>query len=92
MDNEEIKTEAKLQFLGEELTHEVYRGVSQTRLMQNFLERLEELEAQYSTGNTGVWFQIKNEVTYLHNEINDIKKVLGMDGSIPGRKQYKDRL
>ena len=35
--------------------------------------------------------QLKNEVTYLHNELNEVKKNLGMDGSVPRVKTTKRR-
>ena len=31
--------------------------------------------------------QLKNRVTYLHNELNEVKKNLGMDGSVPRVKR-----
>jgi len=32
---------------------------------------------------------LRNEVTYLHNELNEVKKNLGMDGSVPRIKSTR---
>ena len=87
----ELSLQAKVDFIGEELTQEVYRGVRLTRVMENIFERLEKLEGRYSTGNKGVLYEMKNELTHLHNEIRDVQKLLGIDGSEPklGGKKYE---
>lgn len=92
-EEQEIKTEAKVDFTGEQLTQVVYRVVSLTRVMQNLLERVEGLEEQYRTGNKGIAYELRNEVTYLHNELYEVQKLIGLHGELPGKKykykQYK---
>ena len=88
-EEQEIKTEAKVDFTGEQLTQVVYRVVSLTRVMQNLLERVERLEDRYNVGNKGIAYELRNEVTYLHNELNMVKKELGLHGETPKRKSSK---
>lgn len=89
---EELKTEAKVQFTGEQLTQLVYRVVSLTRIMNVLDKRIGDLEANYSIGNKGRWFELRNELTYLHNELNEVKKLLGLMGyepTIKPKNKYK---
>ena len=88
-EEQEIKTEAKVDFTGEQLTQLTYRVVSLTRIMQNLLERVEELEDRYNVGNKGIAYELRNEVTYLHNELNEVKKELGLHGETPKKRTSK---
>lgn len=86
-------TEAKVDFAGEQLTQLTYRVVSLTRVMQNLLERIERLEDRYRVGNKGIVYELRNEVTYLHNEVVELQKLHGMHGEIPRKRQIRgDRL
>ena len=69
--------EEKIQVLGEKQIElfDLFNRV--INLIGNMNDRLERLEHRKSKDN---------EVTYLHNEINEIKKVLGLDGSVPTRR------
>ena len=58
--------------------------------MQNLLERVEGLEDQYNVGNRGIAYELRNEVAYLHNELNMVKKELGLHGETP-RKKHKPK-
>lgn len=84
-----IKTEAKVDFTGEQLTQVVYRVVSLTRVMQNLLERIEGLEDRYNVGNKGIAYELRNEVTYLHNELYEVQKLLGLHGETPRKRSSK---
>lgn len=69
------------------------RVVELTRLMADLDKRISKLEGK-SCGkeyNERQIRQLMNEVTYLHNEVNDMKRCLGMDGSVPKIKQRKQR-
>jgi len=80
---QEIKTDAKVDFIGEQLTQEVYRGVSLNRIMQNIIERVESLEARYRAGYKDKTYEMRNELTYLHNEVYELQKLLGLHGEEP---------
>ena len=79
----QLKVEAKMDFLGEQLTQEVYRLLRLIHLVENINERVESLEARYETGNKGKLFEMRNELTYLHNEVREISNHLGLHGEIP---------
>jgi len=87
---QEIKTEARVDFIGEQLTQEVYRGVSLNRIMQNIIERVESLEARYKAGYKDKTYEMRNELTYLHNEVNELQELHGMHGEIP-KKEMKGK-
>lgn len=80
---QEIKAEAKVDFIGEKLTQEVYRGVSLNRIMQNIIERVESLEARYKAGYKDKTYEMRNELSYLHNEVYELQKLQGMHGETP---------
>ena len=89
-EEQEIKTEAKVDFTGEQLTQLTYRVVSLTRVMQNLFGRIERLEDQYKVGNKGIAYELRNEVTYLHKELYEVQKLLGLHGETP-RKKHKPK-
>ena len=74
-----MKKEDKIQLLGEELIKEVEARNELVRIMQGFNDRLESLEDRKSPNGS----QMRNELTYLHNEVVDIQKLLGLLGDVP---------
>ena len=82
----------KIQFLGEELCREVTRVNKLLPLIKHLYDMVAELSGKdYDiTFNETRFRNTRNEVTYLHNEVNEIKKVLGLDGSVP-KKQVSNK-
>ena len=78
----------KIQFLGEELCREVTRVNELLPLIKHLYDMVAELLGKdYDiTFNETRFRNTRNEITYLHNEVNEIKKVLGLDGSVPSVK------
>ena len=70
----------KIQLLGEKQGELFIMFSNLADIVQGINERLERVEHMKRRDN---------EVTYLHNEVNEIKKVLGLDGSVPTKKVNK---
>ncbi len=83
-----MNTEEKVQFLGEELAREVQRVNELIPLIKALYEDIGKLLGKDDTVtfNENRFTNTRNEVTYLHNRVNEIEKLLGMGGSVPGIK------
>jgi hypothetical protein len=89
-----MTTEEKVQFLGEELLKEIDRVNKLIELIGHIYEDVNELlgrnwELNYNRNQLDNRF---NELTHLHNEVTDIQKHLGLDGSVPktaNRYEYR---
>lgn len=89
--------EGKVQFLGEKLIEEISRTNTLLRIVGELNDLVWEIKdknekIEFSNYN---FFQTKNELTHLHNEVRDIQALLGIDGSVPKRlpgkqKQFKE--
>lgn len=84
-----MNTEEKVQLLGEALIKEVQRVNDLCRLIRELYEQMGKLlNKDYDiTFNETRFRNTRNEVTYLHNELYEIQKLLGMHGEVP--KAYK---
>ena len=90
-----LSKEDKIQLLGEELAREVQRVNELIPLIKELYDQVGKLMSKdYDiTFNENRFRNTRNEVTYLHNEVNEIKKLLGMDGSVPkANGEKRDRL
>ena len=88
-----MNKEDKIQLLGEELAREVQRVNELIPLIKELYDQVGKLMSKdYDiTFNENRFRNTRNEVTYLHNEVNEIKKLLGIDGSVPKGKHKEER-
>lgn len=91
-----MNTEEKVQLLGEALIKEVQRVNDLCRLIRELYEQMGKLlNKDYDiTFNETRFRNIRNEVTYLHNELYELQKLHGMHGEEVGhprkKKLYKE--
>ena len=81
--------------LTEEQIADTARQVELCRIVREMYETQCELKSRIIalSDNTYSLNNLKNEVTHIHNEIRDIQRVLGIDGSIPRiPNRHRDRL
>jgi hypothetical protein len=74
----------KLELLGTLLSGEIDRVNKLISIVKELNDRVEALERDQHRSNK--YNSMRNELTYLHNEIRDVQKLLGMDGSEPKLK------
>ena len=77
----EVTEAEKIQLLGEQLIEAVEGITRLAHIVNQINERLEWLEGQPTR------YDLKNELTHLHNEVHEIQKHLGLDGSVPKAKR-----
>jgi hypothetical protein len=88
-----MTTEERVQFLGEQLLGEVDRVNKLIELIGQVYKDVTELlgrnwELNYNRNHLDNRF---NELTHLHNEVSDIQKHLGLDGSVSKIKIRQSR-
>ena len=85
--------EEKLQFLGEQLFEEVERVNKLIKLVSGIYNDLTELLARtwQLNYNKSHLDNRLNELTHLHNEMTEVQKLLGLDGSVPKIKVRQSR-
>ena len=82
-----MNTEEKLELVGTELIETTERVNKLISIAKELNERVEELERNNKTTK---FDGMRNELTYVHNEVNEIKKLLGMFGDVP-KKEMKGK-
>jgi len=80
-----MNTEEKIQLLGEELAGVVQRVNDLIPLIRELYEQVGKLlNKDYDiTFNENRFRNTRNEVTYLHNEVHELQKLLGLHGEEP---------
>jgi len=78
-----MDTEEKLELVGTELIETTERVNKLISIATELNERVEGLERNNKTTK---FDGMRNELTYVHNEVNEIKKLLGMFGDVPKKK------
>lgn len=95
-----LLTEDNIELLGTLLKDEIERVTKLCRIVNDiyelvgeYIEMCGEVLAKNNEieWNEGRFRNMANELTHLHNEMRDVQKLLGMDGSVPkqeGRYGY----
>ena len=89
MNTEEL--EIKLEVLAEELIKEINRLNEFIKLFREVYEKLWQVYIRFEDiqYNEYKFNQMSNQITHLHNELRDVQKILGLDGSIPKYKPVR---